>query len=163
MGHIAGNPFGIGMPGSVPQGISGLWSYPGQTFGSSQGFATNPGQAFGLNPGQISSLNPGQPIGGVGMGPWQLLPPPLLHLLQIVPQQLQQLQLVQQQQAQQLQQLLQFIPAQLQQLQQLIQVLPFQLQQQLHQQQPYAPGISGPIGFGMTPPSFGGQGPGYVM
>ena len=79
------------------------------------------------------------------------------QLLQIVPQQLQQVQLLQQQQLVLLQQLLHVVPAQLQQLQQLIQVAPHQLQQLQQQYQPFGAGLSGPLGFGLVPQAFGGQ------
>jgi hypothetical protein len=94
---------------------------------------------------------PGQ---GSGVQPWQQQQ--LLQLVQIVPQQLQQLQALQQQQLLLVQQLLQVVPAQLQQLQQLIQVLPQQIQ-------PLGQAMSGPLGFGLIPQTFGGQIPGHVM
>jgi len=94
---------------------------------------------------------------------------PVIHLLQIVPQQLQQLQqlsAVQQQQLQQLQQVLHVIPAQLQQL------IPFAssgVQQQSPFQSFQSPfGQAGLAGLGLTPPfgigpqAFGGQ-PAHVM
>ena|SRR5579862_2475383 len=97
------------------------------------------------------------PIGGYGFGavqPTQQLQ--LLQLLQIVPQQLHQVLLLQQQQIAQLQQMLQVIPAQLQQL---LQIVP----QQAHAfQQPLNPAISGSLGFGLVPP-FTGQSAGLVM
>ena len=81
----------------------------------------------------------------------------IAQLLQIVPQQLQQVQLLQQQQLVLLQQLLHIFPAQLQQLQQLIQVVPHQVQQLQQQYQPFGAGLSGPLGFGLVPQAFGGQ------
>ena len=81
----------------------------------------------------------------------------ITQLLQIVPQQLQQVQLLQQQQFALLQQLLHVVPAQLQQLQQLIQVVPHQVQQLQQQYQPFAAGLSSPLGFGLVPQAFGGQ------
>ena len=92
---------------------------------------------------------PGQ---GSGVQSWQQL----LQVLQIVPQQLQQVQALQQQQLLYVQQLLQIVPPQLQQLQQLIQVLPQQFQ-------PLGQNMSTPLGFGLIPQTFGGQIPGHVM
>jgi hypothetical protein len=98
------------------------------------------------------------PYGGyagqaAGLQPWQQI----MQLVQIVPQQLQQVHALQQQQLLYLQQLLQIVPAQLQQLQQqLIQSLP-------QQGQPFTQTISGPFGFGLVPQAFGGQVPGHVM
>ncbi len=89
---------------------------------------------------------------GAALQPWQQI----TQLLQIVPQQLQQVQALQQQQLLYLQQLLQIVPAQLQQLQQLIQSLP-------QQGQPFSQTMSGPFGFGLVPQAFGGQVPGHVM
>jgi hypothetical protein len=79
------------------------------------------------------------------------------QLLQIVPQQLQQLQLLQQQQLALLQQLLSIVPTQLQQLQQLIQVVPQQVNQLQQPYQPFGAGLSGPLGFGLVPQAYGGQ------
>ena len=149
MGHIAGTTFGIGTP--TP--------FPGQ--GTSWGVSPYAGQGFGAQP------FPSQPylqpfsnqIAGQGIGAGQPLPQ-ILQCLQIVPQQLQQLQVLQQQQLLQLQQLLQVVPAQLQQLQQLIQFVPQQVQY-LQQQQPFGSAISG--GFGLVPQAFAGQGASYVM
>ena len=78
-------------------------------------------------------------------------------LLQAVPQQLQQLQILQQQQLALLQQLLTIVPSQLQQLQQLIQVVPHHVQQLQQPYQPFGAGLSGPLGFGLVPQAFGGQ------
>jgi hypothetical protein len=89
---------------------------------------------------------------GTGVQSWQQL----LQLAQIVPQQLQQVQALQQQQLVYLQQLLQVVPVQLQQLQQLIQTL-------TQQSQPLGQSMSGPLGFGLIPQTFGGQIPGHVM
>lgn len=99
---------------------------------------------------------------GAGMQQWQ----PVMQLLQIVPQQLQQVHAIQQQQLLYLQQLLQIVPAQLQQLHQLIQSLPQQQNQpfgQTQQNQPFGQTMSGPFGFGLMPQAFGGQVPGHVM
>jgi len=84
-------------------------------------------------------------------------------LLQAVPQQLQQLQILQQQQLALLQQLLTIVPSQLQQLQQLIQVVPHQVQQLQQPYQPFGAGLSGPLGFGLAPQAFGGGQSGHVM
>jgi ABC-type transporter Mla subunit MlaD len=92
---------------------------------------------------------PGQ---GAGVQSWQQLQ----QLLQIVPQQLQQVQALQQQQLLYVQQLLQIVPAQLQQLQQLIQILP-------QQTQPLGQNMAAPLGFGVIPQTFGGQLPVHVM
>jgi len=81
----------------------------------------------------------------------------IAQLLHVVPQQLQQVQILQQQQLALLTQLLQVVPAQLQQLQQLIQVVPYQVQQAQQPYQPFGAGISGPLGFGLVPQAFGGQ------
>ena len=118
------------------------------------------GSAFGIgiptiypvvqNPGSVS------PYIGQGFGA-QALSQQIAQLLQIVPQQLQQVQLLQQQQFVLLQQLLHVVPAQLQQLQQLIQVVPHQIQQLQQQYQPFGAGLSSPLGFGLVPQAFGGQ------
>jgi hypothetical protein len=132
MGQVAGTTFGIGIPTNYsPLGFS----YAGQG-----GY----GQPY-------SSLG----IGGYGIGITPLSQQ-VLQVLQIVPQQLQQVQLLQQQQLMQLQQLLQIVPAQLQQLQQLIQGVPQQVQHLQQQWQPFGQ-TAGPIGFGLTPQPFGGQ------
>jgi hypothetical protein len=151
MGHVAGTTFGSGTQATFPiPAISwGLPPYAGQALG-----------------GQLSPQHPyfqpfsNQAISGSGIGNVQLLPQ-ILQLLQTVPQQLQQLQALQQHQILQLQQLLQLVPAHLQQLQQLIQFVPQQLQ--YLQQQPFGAGMSGPVGFGITPQGFAGQGASYVM
>jgi hypothetical protein len=125
------------------------------------------GTMFGIgtpNPYAISAGSWGlSPYGSVGQGigvqqPWQQI----LQLVQIVPQQLQQVQALQQQQLLYLQQLLQVVPAQLQQLQQLIQILPQQAQQ-LQPFQPLGQTLSGPLGFGLVPQVFAGQTPSHVM
>jgi hypothetical protein len=94
-------------------------------------------------------------------GPWGLSTPfmgsyaiggvqPLQQLLQIVPQQLQQVQYLQQLQAFHLQQLLQLVPTQLQLIQQLVQAVPQQIQQL---QQPWQTSpIPAQSGFGLVPP-----------
>ena len=103
-----------------------------------------------------------QSIAGYGVGAASPVPH-LLQLLQIVPQQLQQVQALQQQQFALLQQLLSIVPSQLQQLQQLIQVVPHQVQQLQQPYQPFGAGISGPLGFGLAPQAFGGGQTGHVM
>ena len=150
MGHIAGTTFGIGAPATFPvPAISwGVSPYAGQALGA-QPFPSQPYVPFS-----------NQSIAGQGIGAGQPLPQ-ILQFLQIVPQQLQQLQVLQQQQLLQLQQLLQVVPAQLQQLQQqLIQLVPQQVQY-LQQQQPFGSAIPG--GFGLAPHAFAGQGASYVM
>jgi len=134
MGQFAGTSFGIGTPSIYP-GYQNPWGFSPFT---SQGFGAGP---FGI---------------GSSQQPWQQV----AQLLQIVPQQLQQLQALQQQQLQYIHQLLQLVPAQLQQLQQLIQFVPHQIQQLQHQTQPFSAGIGG---FGLVPSPFAGQSPGQVM
>jgi ABC-type transporter Mla subunit MlaD len=116
------------------------------------------GTAFGIGTPTIypGPQNPWSvsPYSGQGFGA-QAISQQIAQLLQIVPQQLQQVQLLQQQQFVLLQQLLHIVPAQLQQLQQLIQVAPQQVQQ-FQQQQPFGAGLS-PLGFGLAPQAFGGQ------
>ena len=136
MGQFAGTTFGIETPTIYPIAQS-----PG-------GFAPVTGQAFGAQP-------VGYGIGSYGIGPVSPSQQ-IAQLLQIVPQQLQQLQLLQHQELALLQQVLQLVPAQLQQLQQLIQVVPHRIQQ-LQQQQPLGVGLSSPLGFGLVPQAFGGQ------
>lgn len=97
-------------------------------------------------------------------GPWGLSTPfmgsyaiggvqPLQQLLQIVPQQLQQVQYLQQLQAFHLQQLLQLVPTQLQLIQQLVQAVPQQIQQIQQLQQPWQTSpIPAQSGFGLVPP-----------
>jgi hypothetical protein len=130
MGHVQGSTFGAATPTFLPQsGTSwGFNPYAGQPFGG-QSFPQHYAQSF---------LN--QP--GYGIGSTQSLQQ-ILQLLQVVPQQLQQLQA----QLQQLQQVIQFIPQQIQQL----------------QQQPYSPAFSGAPSFGLTPQAFAGTGASYVM
>jgi hypothetical protein len=118
------------------------------------------GTTFGLGT-QHPYIQPFAPqtIAGYGIGqsqPWQQI----IQLLQTVPQQLQQLQLVQQQQVLQLQLLLQTVPAQLQQLQQVLQVAAQQIPQI---QQPFGSAFSSPLGFGVSPHVFSGQSAGHVM
>jgi hypothetical protein len=152
MGQLTG-PFGIGTPSYLgPQTPWGFSPYAGQGFGM---------QAFPQQP-FAQTLNPLLTAGGYGGGPLQQI----VSLLQIVPQQLQQVQLLQQQQLVQLQQLLQLVPLQLQQIQQLVQTMqavhtPFQ--QSLQQWQPFGAGISGPLGLGLGPQAFGGQATSHVM
>lgn len=81
----------------------------------------------------------------------------IVQLLHVVPQQLQQVQLLQQQQLALLTQLLHILPAQLQQLQQLIQVVPYQVPQGQQPYQPFGAALSSPLGFGLVPQAFGGQ------
>ena len=97
---------------------------------------------------------------GFGISPWQQQMPH--QSLQFVPQQLQQLQILQQQQLALLQQLLTIVPSQLQQLQQLIQVVPHQINQLQQPYQSFGAGLSGPLGFGLVPQAFGGPS-GHVM
>jgi hypothetical protein len=150
MGQFAGTAFGIGTPTIYPV-AQNPW-----------GFSPYASQAFG---GQLSSPSIGASYGGAPSGIGAVSPlQQIAQLLQIVPQQLQQLQLLQQQQLVHLEQLLQLVPAQLQQLQQLIQVAPQQIQQlQQQHQQPFAAGLSSPLGFGSVPQAFGGQATGHVM
>ena len=117
------------------------------------------GTAFGIGTPAIYPMaqNPWgfSPYISAGFG--QTAAQPVTQLLQIVPQQLQQLQFLQQQQLALLQQLLSIVPSQLQQLQQLIQVVPHQVQQLQQPYQPFGAGLSGPLGFGLVPQAFGGQ------
>jgi hypothetical protein len=138
MSQLAGTAFGIGAPTiyPMPQNLWGFSPYTAQGLGA---------QALGQQPY------------GIGTPPMQQI----TQLLQIVPQQLQQMQLLQQQQLLHLQQLLQLLPAQLQQLQQLIQLLPQQVQQLQQSWQPFGAGISTPLGFGLVPNAFAG--PNQVM
>jgi len=132
MGYIGATPYGIG---------TGSAQFP-------------PTQSPYFQPFQSSG------IGGYGLGvsPAQQI----LQFLQIVPQQLQQLQILQQQQIFHLQQLLHLIPVQIQQLQQLVQGAPQQSVIPQPQWQPPGPAVTGPFGFGAVPPSLG-QTPGQVM
>ena len=160
MSPIAGIPFGIGtsIPYSSPFTPYGLAPY------LSQGSGILPYATQSYLPSLQSPL-----LGGYGIGPVQALPQ-VLQLLQVVPQQLQQVQLLQQQQLLYLQQLLQIVPAQIQQLQQLIQIIPQQTQQLQQWQQPFgstlnplASPLSGQLGFGLLPQILGGQVPSHVM
>jgi len=101
------------------------------------------------------------PYIGAGFG-GQTSTQQITQLLQIVPQQLQQVQALQQQQFALLQQLLSIVPSQLQQLQQLIQVVPHQINQLQQPYQSFGAGLSGPLGFGLVPQAFGGPS-GHVM
>jgi hypothetical protein len=118
------------------------------------------GTGFGIGTPAIfpMALNPwgSAPYIGAGFG-GQTSAQQVTQLLQIVPQQLQQVQLLQQQHLALLQQLLSIVPSQLQQLQQLIQVVPHQIQQLQQPYQPFGTGLSGPLGFGLVPQAFGGQ------
>ncbi|SRR5581483_9195956 len=135
MGQFAGTTFGIGTPIMNP------------SFQSPWGFSPYAGQQAPMGVGQYGFGQPGiNPIHQIA------------QLLQIVPQQLQQLQFLQQQLAH-LQQLLQHVPQQLQQLHYLLQNLPHQLQQP---QQWQSPGIPGSIGLGFQQPIVG-QSVGHVM
>jgi hypothetical protein len=139
MGHLQGSTLGFATPTTLPQsGISwGFTPYSGQQPGIPS-FAQQYGQQFSGQPG----------YGSVSAQPLQQI----LQFLHTVPQQLQQLQILQQQQLGHVQQLLQLIPAQLQQLQQLIQS--GQPTQFLPQQQPFAAAMGSP---------FTGPGANYVM
>src|ERR1044072_8823480 len=124
------------------------------------------GTTFGIGTPSLYPLSQ-NPFGGSGYGFGQYgigtVPPihQIAQLVQILPQQLQQLQILQQQQLVLLQQLLQQVPAQLQQLQQLTQIVPHQLQQQW--QQPFGSGVVGPIGFGVSRCPCAGQPASHVM
>ena len=127
------------------------------------------GTTFGIGTPSLYPV-PQNPFGGSGYGFGQYgigtVPPlhQIAQLVQILPQQLQQLQILQQQQLVLLQQLLQQVPAQLQQLQQLTHSIPQQLQPQQPQwQQPFGSGVLGPIGFGVSPQPFTGQATSHVM
>jgi hypothetical protein len=160
MGQLMGTTFGIGTPAIYPvtQNFGGFSPYAGQGFGT---------HVFPQQP-YVQTLSNPFIGGGYNVGPYGIgtAPSPVLHqiaqLLQIVPQQLQQVQLLQQQQALHLQQLLQWLPTQLQQLQQLIQV-PHQGQQLQQQGQPLGAAISGPLAFGLVPQAFAGQAASHVM
>jgi hypothetical protein len=122
------------------------------------------------------ALSWGAPPYGVSVNPYLVQQPygqpptpsfggPPLHqvfqLLQIVPQQLQQLQqsiLIQQQQLQQIQQLLQLIPGHLVQLQQSNQLVPQQMQQT---SQLGLTGFGATVPWGIAPQGFAQ--PGHVM
>lgn len=151
MSQFTGTAFGIPTISPMTQTLAGLTPYAGQALGT-QAF---PQQLYGQS---LSSPLISGGIGPYGPGttPWLPLQQ-IAQLLQIVPQQLQQVQVLQQQQLLHLQQLLQWVPAQLQQLQQLIQVLPHQVQQLQQQAQPFGAGISGPLAFGLVPQPFAGQ------
>ena len=134
MGQLAGTTFGIGTPGTyVPSPFS---PYGNQGFGISS-IAQQP---------YLQSFS-GQGIGGFGFGAAPQLQQ-AFQLLQIIPQQLQQVQILQQQQLAYLQQLLHIVPAQLQQLQQVVQLIPQ---------------LSNPVGFGLVPQPFVGHAGGQVM
>jgi hypothetical protein len=148
MSQLAGTTFGIGTPGAyAPVGLSPYAA-----------------QGLGLQP--IAQQYYGQPfatqaIGGYGIGAGQPLErQQVLQILQILPQQLQQVQFLQQQQLLHLQQLLQTVPAQLQQL---VQIVTHQVQHLQQQSQPYGQVMPAPLGFGLTPQPFGGQTTGQVM
>jgi TolA-binding protein len=147
---MTGIAYGIGAPSMhVGQTLPATSPYGGY------GFAAHP---FGP---QAPHVQPGQQ---------QVLQ----QLLQIVPQQLQQLQNVQQQ-VHYLQQLLQILPQQLQQIQQLIQSLPQQLLHSPFHPQPFgtiptqvsavgggiAPYAAGP--WGLTTAGHTLQSPGYLQ
>jgi hypothetical protein len=122
------------------------------------------GTTFGIGTPGIYPV-PQNPFGGSGYGFGQYgvgTTSPLhqiAQLVQVLPQQLQQLQLLQQQQLVLVQQVLQQLPIQLQQLQQLVQIGSHQLQQQPWQQ---SFGAS-PFWFGLTPQSLSGQTTSHVM
>ena len=150
MGH-AGTTFGTGTPTiyAVPPNPWSFSPYGGQGFGP---------QTFLPQPYAQTLPNPAV---GSGYGITMPLLQQISQLLQIVPQQLQQLQVLQHQQLLYLQQLLQIVPAQLQHL---IHVIPNQ-GQQLQQQpwQPFGAGVSGPLGVGVVAQPFAGQATGQVM
>lgn len=121
------------------------------------------GTTFGIGTPAIYSVPQNPFIGsGYGVTPYGagVVPPlqQIAQLVQIIPQQLQQLQLLQQQQLLVVQQLLQQVPAQLQQLQQLMQIGSPQLQQPWLQ-----PFGASPFGFGLAPQPFAGQTTSHVM
>jgi len=136
------NPYGITSPiapvhnnpwGASPYGLQGTNVSP---HAWQQGYS---------QPFTNALTNPASSIAQYGGPPLHQV----FQLLQVIPQQLQQLQqlvFTQQQQLQQVQQFLQIIPGQLVQLQQLIQPVSQQLQQLSASQ---LPGYSG---FGLTPP-----------
>lgn len=149
MSQIAG--FGIGTPAGY--GVQPAnWGIP--PYGT---------QGTGMQPwGPQAYVQPiSSPLtSGYGIGAAQPSPQ-LQQLLQILPQQLQQLQFLEQQQLVHLQQLLHLVPAQLQQIQQLIQVVTQQVQQ--FQQSPIGSGIPAPLGFGSAPQAFSGSPVSHVM
>ncbi len=161
MGQLTGTTFGIGTPTILPIA---------QNFGSFSPFV---GQGLGIQTYQqqpfVQTLSNPLVAGSYGFAPSGIGPVAALPLsqiaqvLQIVPQQLQQVQLLQQQLLLHLQQLLQWVPAQLQQLQQLIQVVPHQVQQLQQQGVPLGAGIPGPVAFGLVPQAFAGQAATHVM
>jgi len=157
MSPFAGTMFGIGTPTISPAMQTLATPYIGHALGA---------QAF---PQQLYGQTLLSPLAGAGIGSYGIGATPwapgqqIAQLLQIVPQQLQQVQALQQQQLLQLQQLLQWVPAQLQQLQQLIQILPHQVQQLQQQTQPFGAGIAGPVAFGLVPQAFAGQTASHVM
>ena len=112
--------------------------------GTMFGIGVSPAYPIATTPGWAPSYA-GQ---GLGQPPWQQI----LQLVQIVPQQLQQIQTLQQQQLVYVQQLLQLVPVQLQQLQQLIQSLPLQASSL----QPFGPSLAGPVGVGLLPQAYAG-------
>ena len=154
MSQLAGTGFGIGTPYPLTQNPWGFSPYAGQGFGG-QAF---PQQPFGpILPNPFVGGNFGSVPYGIGtVSPLQQI----AQVLQIVPQQLQQVQLLQQQQLLHLQQLLQIVPAQLQLL---LQLVPHQVQQLQQQWQPVGAGISSPFGFGLVPQTFAGPATGHVM
>jgi hypothetical protein len=157
MGQFAGTAFGMGSPTIYPtQNLSGFSPFAGQGFGI-QAFPQQqqPYMQTPLNP-PIAGNYGAVPYGNTTVSPLQQI----AQLLQIVPQQLQQLQILQQQQQLQLQHLLQLVPAQLQQIQQLVQS---QVQQFQQPWQPFGAGISGPLGLGLAPQTFGGHTASHVM
>jgi hypothetical protein len=159
MHQLTGSMFGIGTPGiyGQPQNPWGFSPNIGQGPGAQPFSQQQYGQAFS-NP----FVGGGYGMGSAGIGSMQPLQQ-IAQLLQIVPQQLQQMQLLQQQLVHLQQQLLQLVPAQLQQLQQLLQNVPQQVQQFQQPWQQTGAGASGPLGFGMAPQPFGGQGTSHVM
>ena len=163
MSQLAGTAFGIGTPYPLTQSPWGFSPYAGQGFGG-QAF---PQQSYGpilSNPfvgGNFGSVPFGGNFGSMPYGIGTVSPlQQIAQMLQIVPQQLQQVQLLQQQQLVHLQQLLQIVPAQLQLL---LQLVPHQVQQLQQQWQPVGAGISSPFGFGLVPQTFAGPATGHVM
>src|SRR5215510_8457650 len=116
---------------------------------------------MGLSPAYpIGSIPGSTPYGSYGTQslsqlPWQHI----LQLVQIVPQQLQQIQALQQQQLLYVQQLVQLLPAQLQQLQQVLQSVLLQTSPI----QPFGQSLGGPFGFGVLPQTFAAQPSPHVM
>jgi hypothetical protein len=148
---MAFTTFGIGAPINPAQALS--WGTPPYGVSVNPYLAQQPyGQPMNV------PLSPFAPTPSFGVSPLHQV----FQLLQIVPQQLQQLQqsiIVQQQQLQQIQQLLQLIPGHLAQLQQVIQ--PQQIQQPSSPQFPGLTGFGAAVPWGIAPQVFAQ--PGHVM